>query len=42
MEIVSQIRVTKEGDRENTRMPMAYRCRNCGHTEYRNYDDLKS
>lgn len=38
--IVSQIFVKKEGNNINTRTPMSYKCPN-GHTEYRNYDNLK-
>lgn len=41
MEIPSQIRITKEGDKEDTRMPTVYRCPKCGHSEYKDYVNLK-
>jgi len=41
MEIPSQIRITKEGGKENTRlprMPTVFRCSKCGYSEYKNYN----
>jgi len=40
MKIISEILITREGNNINTRSPKSYRCSN-GHTEYRNYDNLK-
>jgi len=37
---ISHIFVRREGDKLNTRTPMACKCPN-GHTEYRKYDNLK-